>query len=287
MMARFAVLLLTVLAGLALWTAARREPDPAEQARDIAAVLRCPDCAGVSAAESSSAMALSVRAEIERLLRAGHAPEDIVGRFRQRYGDWILLSPPVSGIPVVLWALPTAAVATAVLLAVRRPPRLSSRGRRSCTAPAPDAAARPVIVLAALALAAGGAVAWASGGTAERMTADQPAEPLARGRVLASTGDHEGAVRAYREALRRRPDDRTALCLLGLQLIETGRAAEALSLLQPVVTGSHFRDADLLLVLGTAQLTTEPAQGRRTLARFLAVAPAGHPALPRIREYLR
>ncbi|MEU6796760.1 cytochrome c-type biogenesis protein CcmH [Nonomuraea wenchangensis] len=283
-MARLAALILTVLAALALWNSAQGEPGLAERTHHLAAMLRCPDCSGVSAAESSSAMALSVRAEIERLLRAGVGDDDILRHFRQRYGEWILLSPPMQGLPLALWALPAAAVLALVPLAVRR------RGRSLPAPCAPaDARAVPVVVLVALgvlAVVAGAVVLRVSHESARPVTADQPDDPVARGRLLASAGDHEGAVRAYREALRRRPDDRAALSLLGLQLIETGRAAEAVSLLGQVA-GGRSRDADLLLVLGTAQLATEPERGRRTLARFLAVAPAGHPAVARIRDLLR
>ncbi|SET12715.1 cytochrome c-type biogenesis protein CcmH [Nonomuraea wenchangensis] len=283
MMARLAALILTVLAALALWNSAQREPGLAERTHDLAAMVRCPDCSGVSAAESSSAMALSVRAEIERLLRAGVGDDDILRHFRQRYGDWILLSPPMTGLPLALWALPAAAVLALMPLAARRrrpPPRGSS------AAYAPVAAKTvPVVALGVLAVVAGAVVIRVSHEPARPVTADQPDDPVARGRLLASAGDHEGAVRAYREALRRRPDDRAALSLLGLQLIETGRAAEAVSLLRKVAD-RRSRDADLLLVLGTAQLATEPERGRRTLARFLTVAPAGHPAVPRIRDLL-
>ncbi|MFF0772451.1 cytochrome c-type biogenesis protein CcmH [Nonomuraea wenchangensis] len=284
MTARLAALILTVLAALALWNSAQREPGLAERTHDLAAMLRCPDCAGVSAAESSSAMALSVRAEIERLLRAGVGDDDILRHFRQRYGEWILLSPPMQGLPLALWALPAAAVLALVPLAARRRRRPPPRGPSAGYAPV-GAKAVPVVALGALAVVAGAVVVQVSHESARPVTADQPDDPVARGRALASAGDHEGAVRAYREALRRRPDDRAALSLLGLQLIETGRAAEAVSLLGKVA-GGRSRDADLLLVLGTAQLATEPERGRRTLARFLAVAPAGHPAAPRIRDLL-
>ncbi|MEV4291442.1 tetratricopeptide repeat protein [Nonomuraea bangladeshensis] len=325
-MARLAALILTVLAALALWNSAQREPGLAERTHDLAAMLRCPDCAGVSAAESSSAMALSVRAEIERLVRAGVGDDDILRHFRQRYGEWILLSPPMQGLPLALWALPAAALAAALVAvassavltmprpAVLAPPAarrwrsmalrsrepsaarrrsMALRGREPSAAvagavPGRGGTAVPAVALVALgvlALVAGAVVVRVSHEPARPVTADQPDDPVARGRLFASAGDHEGAVRAYREALRRRPDDRAALSLLGLQLIETGRAAEAVSLLQRMV-GGRSRDADLLLVLGTAQLAVEPERGRRTLARFLAVAPAGHPAVPRIRDLL-
>jgi cytochrome c-type biogenesis protein CcmH len=77
-------------------------PSRAEQAAQLAASLRCPDCAGLSVAESSSGSASAIRAEINRLLDAGQAPEQVRQHFVARYGDWILLSPPVG----VAWWLP-------------------------------------------------------------------------------------------------------------------------------------------------------------------------------------
>jgi cytochrome c-type biogenesis protein CcmH/NrfF len=243
-----ALLVLALLAGPALWHAARREPDPGERAHEIAALLRCPDCQGVSAAESSSKLALSVRAEIERQLGEGRDQEAILEHFSQRYGDWILLSPPADGLPAVLWLLPVAALAVAAWPAVRRRrPRQAAAPRAG--GPLPAAA---LLALGALALACGALAVWTGH----------------RAQSAGTTGQPESVYRR------------------GIHLVEAGRAAEAVSLLQPLVS-SRPEDADLLLVLGTAQLVTDPPQGRRTLARFLRLAPQSHPAAARIRDLLR
>ncbi|QFY06598.1 tetratricopeptide repeat protein [Nonomuraea phyllanthi] len=326
MTARLAALLLTVLAGAALWRSALGEPGPAERVHEIAASLRCPDCQGVSAAESSSQMALSVRAEIERRLRAGQSADAILDHFRQRYGEWIRLSPGGDGLSALLWILPVAALAAALLPAVRRRrgrgasavlsavPRPGRRGsavlpavRRRWASRVPDlpdaehppsagrsrADAVPAVVLLLLGSVAvtGGAVAvWASGRIQNAPVAEETrgggGDAAGRARALAAAGDHDAAVRAYREALRQRPDDRAARYLMAFELVRSGRAAEAVALLEPLLA-TRPHDPDLLLVLGTAELTTDPARGRRTLRRFLAAAPQGHAAAPRIRALLR
>jgi cytochrome c-type biogenesis protein CcmH len=78
----------------------------AEQAAQIAAELRCPDCQSLSVAESQTAAAAAIRRQIVALLEAGQTPEQVRRHFVQRYGEWILLSP---GSPLV-WLLPAAAV---------------------------------------------------------------------------------------------------------------------------------------------------------------------------------
>lgn len=77
-------------------------PTRAEAASQLAAQLRCPDCAGLSVAESSSASASAIRTEIGRLLDQGATPDEVRQHFVDRYGEWILLSPP----SLLAWALP-------------------------------------------------------------------------------------------------------------------------------------------------------------------------------------
>ncbi|KAB8197409.1 tetratricopeptide repeat protein [Nonomuraea phyllanthi] len=323
MTARLAALLLTVLAGVALWRSALGEPGPAERVHEIAASLRCPDCQGVSAAESSSQMALSVRAEIERRLRAGQSADAILDHFRQRYGDWIRLSPGVDGLSALLWILPVAALAAALLPAVRRRrgrgasavlpavPRPGRRGlpairrRPARRAPNPPDAEHPpsagrsradavpavvLLLLGSVAVTGGAVAVWASGRIQNAPVAEETrgggGDAAGRARALAAAGDHDAAVRAYREALRQHPDDRAARYLMAFELVRSGRAAEAVALLEPLLA-TRPHDPDLLLVVGTAELTTDPARGRRTLRRFLAAAPPGHAAAPRIRALLR
>jgi hypothetical protein len=74
----------------------------------IAAELRCPDCAGLSAADSPTQAAAEIRREVEAQLAAGRTAEEIKASFVARYGSWILLDPPGIApwlVPVVVTAL--------------------------------------------------------------------------------------------------------------------------------------------------------------------------------------
>lgn len=91
------------------------QPTAAEQARAIAAELRCPDCAGLSAADSPTEAAAAIRREVVEQLAAGASPEEIRASFVARYGSWILLTPP-GPAP---WLVPVLVTAVgAVILAV-------------------------------------------------------------------------------------------------------------------------------------------------------------------------
>jgi cytochrome c-type biogenesis protein CcmH len=83
-----------------------------DQARTLAAELRCPDCESLSVAESRTAAAAAIRAEIEAQLAAGRSPADIRASFVARYGEWILLQPTSP----LIWLVPVIALLAGVVL---------------------------------------------------------------------------------------------------------------------------------------------------------------------------
>jgi cytochrome c-type biogenesis protein CcmH len=83
-----------------------------EQARALAAELRCPDCESLSVAESRTAAAAAIRAEIEEQLAAGRAPADVRASFVARYGEWILLQPTSP----LIWLVPIIALLAGVAI---------------------------------------------------------------------------------------------------------------------------------------------------------------------------
>jgi cytochrome c-type biogenesis protein CcmH len=89
-------------------------PSQGEVARQIAAELRCPDCQGLSVADSSSPSALEIRRQIEAQLSAGRSPDQVRQSFVDRYGEWILLSPTAP----IAWLLPFGVLLTAIAILV-------------------------------------------------------------------------------------------------------------------------------------------------------------------------
>ena len=94
--------------------------DSALEARtsEIAATLRCPVCQGESIQDSPAELAQEMRGVVRDQLRAGKSPDEIRAYFVQRYGEWILLEPKMTGLNVLLYAFPVILVAGGVVLVV-------------------------------------------------------------------------------------------------------------------------------------------------------------------------
>lgn len=101
---------------------------------EIAAQLRCVVCQNLSVADSPSEMAGQMRAIIRERLAAGESPAEVERYFVDRYGEWILLSPPRRGFNLLVWLLPFVAVAVGLVVASAFVWRWTHR-RRSVSAP--------------------------------------------------------------------------------------------------------------------------------------------------------
>jgi cytochrome c-type biogenesis protein CcmH len=86
-------------------------PTRAEQARQIAGELRCPDCQALSVAESQTASAAKIRRQIDEQLAVGRTSQQVRAYFVARYGDWILLAPTSP----FAWWIPAAAILAGVV----------------------------------------------------------------------------------------------------------------------------------------------------------------------------
>jgi len=74
-----------------------------ETVHEVAAQLRCVVCQSLSVADSPSETAHQMQAIIRERLAAGESPEQVKAYFVERYGIWILLSPPRQGFNLVVW----------------------------------------------------------------------------------------------------------------------------------------------------------------------------------------
>lgn len=89
------------------------------QAQAIAAQLRCPVCQNESVADSPAVLAAQMRALIREKLAAGESAEQITAYFVSRYGEWILLEPPRSGLTSLVWIVPPAVLLLGGVIAAR------------------------------------------------------------------------------------------------------------------------------------------------------------------------
>jgi len=134
---------LTVLATLVLLGAARQpagaqstKPVSEDTVHEVAAQLRCVVCQNLSVADSPSEMASQMRAIIRERLAAGESPAEIQRYFVDRYGEWILLSPPRRGFNLLVWLLPVAAVVVGLTATCALVWRWTHRPRRARPSPA-------------------------------------------------------------------------------------------------------------------------------------------------------
>lgn len=82
-----------------------RLPDPVAEARaqEIMKQLRCLVCQNQSIVESDASLAEDLRAIVREQIQAGKSDDEIRTFMTARYGDWVLLKPPVRGTTALLW----------------------------------------------------------------------------------------------------------------------------------------------------------------------------------------
>jgi cytochrome c-type biogenesis protein CcmH len=118
--------------------------DPALEARALALhqELRCLVCQGQSIADSNADLARDLRLLVRERLAQGDSDQAVRDYLRARYGDFVLLEPPVKPSTYILWFGPPALLVIgggAVFLLYRRgrrragdvPPPLSEVERQA------------------------------------------------------------------------------------------------------------------------------------------------------------
>ena len=91
-------------------------PVSEDTVHDVAAQLRCVVCQSLSVADSPSETAHQMKAIIRERLAGGESPEQVKAYFVDKYGPWILLSPPRRGFDLLVWVVPFAALGAGLVL---------------------------------------------------------------------------------------------------------------------------------------------------------------------------
>lgn len=76
------------------------------QTNELATVLRCPVCQGLSIQDSPSELSLQMKDVIREQLRSGKSPEEVKAYFVSKYGEWILLEPKPKGMNLLVYLAP-------------------------------------------------------------------------------------------------------------------------------------------------------------------------------------
>lgn len=86
--------------------------DPALEgrARTLSRELRCMVCQNESIDESNAPLARDLRLLVRERLVAGDSDRQVLDFLVSRYGDFVLLRPPVNAATLLLWGTPVVAV---------------------------------------------------------------------------------------------------------------------------------------------------------------------------------
>ncbi len=89
------------------------------RARNLSHGLRCLVCQNQSIDDSDAPLARDLRLLVRERLTAGDTDTQVLEFLVSRYGDFVLLKPPMKGSTLVLWLLPAALLAGGFWLAAR------------------------------------------------------------------------------------------------------------------------------------------------------------------------
>ena len=102
-------------------------PEVEMRAQELNKSIMCPVCPGESIDQSQHPLSAQMRGIVETRLREGWTEEQIKHSFVESYGPRVLLDPPTSGINIMVWVVPPAAVVLAAGLLFLALRTLSSR----------------------------------------------------------------------------------------------------------------------------------------------------------------
>jgi cytochrome c-type biogenesis protein CcmH len=94
-----------------------------ERARHLSRELRCMVCQNQSIDDSDAPLARDLRLLVRERLKAGDSDRQVLDFLTVRYGDFVLLKPPLNLRTALLWVLPAGILilgAIVLFLAVRR-----------------------------------------------------------------------------------------------------------------------------------------------------------------------
>ena len=93
-----------------------------QRTNEIASLLRCPVCQGMSVADSPSTVAQDMKQQVREMLARGYTREQILSYFEKSYGQFVLLKPKT---PIV-WLLPVFALLIGAIIVAAKLRRLEA-----------------------------------------------------------------------------------------------------------------------------------------------------------------
>ncbi|MGD0024118.1 MAG: cytochrome c-type biogenesis protein [Xanthobacteraceae bacterium] len=115
-------LLIALLASAPLWAVQPDEmlsdPTLEARARALSRELRCMVCQNESIDESDAPLAHDLRVLVRERIKAGDSDAQIINFLVARYGEFVLLKPPLSWHTVALWGMPPAVLLIGIVMLI-------------------------------------------------------------------------------------------------------------------------------------------------------------------------
>ena len=108
-----------------------------ERARNLSKQLRCLVCQNQSIDDSDADLARDLRREVRSQIAAGASDDTIIKQLRAKYGDYVLLNPPLDQATLFLWLSPLGFILLGGLIVM-----MARRQRGAAIATELDAAER-------------------------------------------------------------------------------------------------------------------------------------------------
>ena len=121
-----AMLVVTALSAV-IWPAAVFAVEPNEmlsdpaleaRARALSRDLRCLVCQNESIDDSGAALAHDIRVLVRERIKAGDTDQQVIDFLVARYGEFVLLRPPLSWHTAALWGLPPGLLLIGILVMI-------------------------------------------------------------------------------------------------------------------------------------------------------------------------
>jgi cytochrome c-type biogenesis protein CcmH len=92
-----------------------------QRTQEVASLLRCPVCQGMSVADSPSTVAQDMKHQVRDMLAKGYTQEQVLAFFEQSYGQFVLEKPRNPWV----WVLPMIALILGAIVVVTTARKLS------------------------------------------------------------------------------------------------------------------------------------------------------------------
>jgi cytochrome c-type biogenesis protein CcmH len=96
-----------------------QDPEMQERYENINRELRCLVCQNQTIADSNATLAQDLRREVRDMIAAGKTDDEIRDFMIERYGDFVLYRPRMTGTNLLLWAAPVLLLFGGFFVALR------------------------------------------------------------------------------------------------------------------------------------------------------------------------